>query len=194
MLVLTAFTTAFLVHSTISANRYQERINSQIQQFEYNQAQQQQRQQLQLEQKLKIQQKQINDLKKQVSLKRQKQAELARLASAEATQSLATPQVASYTAAGNCAAYEPLLKQYAWNVSIALAVMHAESHCNTTATSPTCDHGLMQVNCVHSNLVSGNLALLNDPATNIKVAYEVYQGAGWSAWTTYTSGAYLSYL
>lgn len=137
--------------------------------------------------------KQVKDLQKQVSIKKQQQA--AELAAAQAAQQAAqsapSAQVAS---SGNCAAYEPLVAQYAWNTSIAMAVMRAESGCNPTATSPTCDHGLMQINCVHAAAVGGNLALLNDPATNIRVAYQVYSGAGWSAWTTYTSGAYLRYL
>lgn len=136
---------------------------------------------------------QVQDLQKQVSIKKQQQA--AELAAAQAAQKAAqsapSAQVAS---SGNCAAYEPLVAQYGWNVHIAMAIMQAESGCNPTATSPTCDHGLMQINCVHAAAVGGNLALLNDPATNVRVAYQVYQGAGWSAWTTYTSGAYLRYL
>lgn len=179
-----------MVHSSVSANRYQKRINTQIQQFEDQQAQQQKRQQLQFEQKIKDQQKQINDLKKQVSLKKQRQAQLA----AQAAQSRFVPQPVSYASGGSCEAYRPLVARYSWNVSVAMAIMHAESGCNPTATSPTCDHGLMQVNCVHANLVGGNLALLSDPATNVRVAYQIYSGAGWSAWTAYTSGAYLRYI
>jgi soluble lytic murein transglycosylase-like protein len=134
--------------------------------------------------------KQIQDLQQQVSVKKQQQ-EAARLAAAQAAQSAPSSQVAS---SGNCAAYEPLVAQYGWNVSVAMAVMQAESGCNPTASSPTCDHGLMQINCVHAAAVGGNLSLLNDPATNIRVAFAVYSGAGWSAWTTYTSGAYTRYL
>lgn len=132
----------------------------------------------QLKQQNQDLQKQNQDLQGQLSAKKAAQAVLA-------------SQVAS---SGNCAAYEPLVAQYGWNTQVAMAIMHAESGCNPTASSPTCDHGLMQINCVHAAAVGGDLALLNDPATNIRVAYQVYSGAGWSAWTTYTSGAYLRYM
>lgn len=137
--------------------------------------------------------KQNADLQKQVSIKKQQQAALAAAAvsNSQAAQSGSGARVAS---SGNCAAYTGLLAQYDWNVSIAAAVMQAESGCNPSASSPTCDHGLMQINCVHAAAVGGNLALLDDPATNVRVAYQVYSGAGWSAWTTFTSGAYLRYL
>lgn len=141
-------------------------------------AEQQKQQQLQNEN---------GDLKTQLQSKRSAQATVA---SAGAT----SPSVV-YGGGGNCESYRGLVSQYSWNVNIALAVMQAESGCNPTASSPTCDHGLMQVNCVHRAAVGGDLSLLNDPATNIRVAYGVYAGAaGWSPWTTFTSGAYRRYL
>lgn len=169
-------------------NRIQQ-ITNQLEQQKSQQRKQLEDQLQHLQQDNKAKDQQIQDLQKQVSIKKQQQA--AALAAAQAAQSAPTVQVAS---TGNCEAYRGLVSQYAWNTSIAMAVMHAESGCNPTATSPTCDHGLMQINCVHAAAVGGNLALLNDPATNIRVAFAVYQGAGWSAWTTFTSGAYLRYL
>lgn len=136
-------------------------------------------------------QKKNSDLNSQLQ---SKAAEKQRLASLAKAQAQTAPVSLSGGNSGNCEAYRGLVSQYNWSVSTAMAVMHAESGCNPTASSPTCDHGLMQINCVHRAAVGGDLSLLNDPATNIKVAFAVYSGAGWSAWTTYTSGAYLRYL
>lgn len=69
-------------------------------------------------------------------------------------------------------------------VNNALKVMALESNGNPNSLSKTCDRGLMQINCVHANKVGGNLALLFDPDTNIKVAYEIYQASGWYPWST----------
>lgn len=93
-----------------------------------------------------------------------------------------------------CEAYRSILAQYDWNVNTALAVMQAESGCRPAVVSSTCDHGLMQINCIHSDLVGGDLSKLNDPATNIRIAYSLYRERGWLPWTAYTSGAYLKYL
>ncbi len=131
------------------------------------------------------------DLQKQLQSKKDTAQ---KVASAQA-QAQVTAPVAVASAGGNCEAYRGIVAQYNWNVSTAMAVMRAESGCNPTATSPTCDHGLMQINCVHAAAVGGDLTLLNDPATNVRVAFAVYSGAGgWSPWTTFTSGAYLRYL
>lgn len=136
--------------------------------------------------KLELQQKNA-DLEKQLQSKREVQAALA-------VAQAVTPPVAVY-ANMNCTSYTSLVSQYSWDVHVALAVMRAESGCNPVAASPACDHGLMQINCVHSAAVGGNLALLNDPATNIHVAWLVYAGAGgWSPWVAYTSGSYRKFL
>lgn len=175
---------------------FQNRIQQITRQLEQEKADQRHQLELQLQkvqQDNKSKDQQIQDLQKQVSIKKAKAA--ADLAAAQAAQQAAqsAPQ-AQVASSGNCAAYAPLVAQYGWNTQVAMAVMKAESGCNPTASSPTCDHGLMQINCVHAAAVGGNLALLNDPATNIRVAFAVYSGAGWSAWTTYTSGAYLRYM
>jgi soluble lytic murein transglycosylase-like protein len=103
------------------------------------------------------------------------------------------PAPVAHIAAVGCSSYLSEFQKYAWSVTTAVAICQAESGGNPYAVSPTCDRGLMQVNCIHADLVSGNLSALYDPATNIAVAYKIYSGAGWSAWTTYTSGKYLKY-
>ncbi len=169
---------------------YQKRINSTTQQLERQKTQQREQLEKTLhesQQKNADQQKQIDDLNQQLSLKK----ENARLASARATQTTQTTQGAS---SGNCDAYRGLLASYAWNTDIAMAVMKAESGCNPTASSPTHDHGLMQINEVHLAKVNYHVESLNDPETNVRVAFEVYSGAGWRAWSTYTNGAYQRFL
>lgn len=92
-----------------------------------------------------------------------------------------------YTPQG-CEQYRSLVSKYPWNVDVALAVMNAESSCEYNQsylnTNGSIDRGLMQINSVHADMVNGNLDSLFDPATNIAIAYRIYSGAGWSAWTT----------
>ena len=97
-----------------------------------------------------------------------------------------------------CEAYKHLVGQYDWDTNTAMAVMRAESGCKPSATNKankngSVDRGLFQVNSVHKAKVS-NLDDLYDPATNIRIAYRVYQGSGWKAWSVYNSGAYQRYL
>lgn len=128
-------------------------------------------------------QQQKADLEKQLQSKREAQARLA-------VATVAAPTGGS----GNCAAYTGLVAQYDWDSRVALAVMKAESGCNPSAASPACDSGLMQINCVHIAKVGGNLAALKDPATNIKVAYQIYSAQGWNPWVVYQTGAYRKFL
>lgn len=104
------------------------------------------------------------------------------------------PAPSQPAAVNGCANYTSLFAQYAWDVHTALAICQAESGGIVTAVSPTLDYGLMQVSHVHADMVSFNLAALFDPATNIRVAYQIYTGSGWHAWTTYNDGAYARYL
>lgn len=94
---------------------------------------------------------------------------------------------ASYAGAGNCEAYRSLVSQYNWNVNTAMAVMKAESGCNTMAKNTTDNHGvcmgsfgLFQISC-HSGAVY-------DPAQNVAIAYQKYQARGWQPWGVCTSG------
>lgn len=99
-----------------------------------------------------------------------------------------------------CETYRSLVSKYDWDANVALAVMQAESGCNPSGPpSSTCDRGLMQINCVHIDMVN-SLDDLYDPATNISVAYKVYLGRkqktgnGWLAWNAYKDGKHLRFL
>lgn len=71
----------------------------------------------------------------------------------------------------------------------ALQIQHLENgteqcdrfHVNSNGTV---DFGFMQVNTVH--LKKGyTIAQLIDCKSNIDIAYEIYKGSGWGAWSTY---------
>lgn len=84
--------------------------------------------------------------------------------------------------------YFDLLKQYDWDVATMQRIMRAESGCNPTNHNFGDNHGscfgsygLLQIGCVHGYTVS----YLSSPANNIAAAYKVWQGQGYTAWTTY---------
>jgi len=54
------------------------------------------------------------------------------------------------------------------------------------------DRGIWQINSVHSQFNPS--LLLSNALYNAKAAVAIYNGSGWGAWTTYTSGAYQRYL
>lgn len=69
---------------------------------------------------------------------------------------------------------------------IAAEIATAESGGNPNAISPTNDYGLWQINGSW-----GYMASL-DPVVNARSAITISDdGANWSAWTTYTNGAYV---
>ena len=75
----------------------------------------------------------------------------------------------------------------------------AESHGNPQAFNPsnsngTNDAGLMQINTIHvtSGLI-GDQERFN-PEANIKAAYAIYNGSGFSAWSAYNNLSYQRYL
>lgn len=59
-------------------------------------------------------------------------------------------------------------------------------------TNGTSDGGLMQINSIHTDLIS--LKDRFDPTLNVRAAYQIYRGRGFKAWSSYNSGAYLKYL
>lgn len=177
MIVTVLSILGFLAYTNNLNTTYQNRINQTTKQLEQEKAEQR----LELDRKLQEQQQEIEKLKQ----------ENARLTAIRASRNAVVARVGLST---NCNDYRSLVAQYDWNVSIAMAVMQAESGCNPSAHSPTADRGLMQINQVHAAKVGGNLNALFDPATNVRVAYQVYQGAGWSAWSVYKNGAYLRYM
>jgi len=89
------------------------------------------------------------------------------------------------------------------NLDIAVAVALAESGGNPqshNAVPPDDSYGLWQINMLGGlgpdrrakfNLKSNSD--LYDPATNARVAFGIWQGSGWKAWTTYTRGTYKKY-
>lgn len=124
--------------------------------------------------------KQNKDLEKKLQSKRKAQATVA-----------AAPQAQSAPVSTSCKSYAGLVGKYKWDTRIALAIMQAESGCNPNASSPTNDHGLMQIN--QGLGIYGKK--IYDPAFNVKVAYETkYLRGGWGHWTVYNTGAYLRYM
>jgi soluble lytic murein transglycosylase-like protein len=89
-----------------------------------------------------------------------------------------------------------MVSKYDWDVNIAMAIMRAESGCNPNAygtnTNGSSDSGLMQVNSCHFDLISD--ADRTIPELNIKAAYQIYKGSGWSAWSVYNSGKYQQFM
>ena len=87
-----------------------------------------------------------------------------------------------------CSGLESLWKEAGGSPSeahMAAEIAMAESGGNQYAVSPTDDYGYWQINGVH-----GSQATF-DPVGNAKAAISISSdGADWSAWTTYTSGAY----
>ena len=103
------------------------------------------------------------------------------------------------TPIGGCESYRPLINQYNWNTTVAMAVMQAESGCRADAFNGSNydgsnDAGLFQINSIHvqSGLISEQGRL--DAAQNIKAAYAIYSGRGWNAWSAFNNGRYAQFL
>lgn len=84
------------------------------------------------------------------------------------------------------------------NISIAVAVAHAESGVNPRATNRnengSVDYGLMQINSIHEAILAGgNWA---DPGDNLVMAFKIWTDAGdsWLPWVTFWTGSYRQYL
>jgi murein DD-endopeptidase MepM/ murein hydrolase activator NlpD len=77
------------------------------------------------------------------------------------------------------------------NLVIAVAVSRAENgssvpdRISPPNTNGTYDHGLWQINSVHKDLFSKYN--WKDPQQNAIMAYEIFKGSGWKAWSTYTT-------
>jgi len=78
--------------------------------------------------------------------------------------------------------------------------MKAESGCNPNADNSglnydgSNDKGLLQINSIHiqSGLIGDAERLI--PELNIKAAYAIYSGSGWSAWSAFNSGKHLQFM
>lgn len=82
-------------------------------------------------------------------------------------------------------------------MKVAHAICMAESGGNPLATgyntNGTTDKGLMQINSVHvPSLISDTERL--DPESNMKAAYSIYLGSGWSAWSAFNNGSFRRYM
>lgn len=99
-----------------------------------------------------------------------------------------------------CDKWRGLVSKYGWDTNIVMAIMEAESSCDTTRIGDTkpingvlaFSCGLMQVRTLSP--WRGTCEQLQDPAFNIDIAYKVYQGQGYKAWSVFNSGAYKQYL
>lgn len=108
--------------------------------------------------------------------------------------------VATTHITSDCETYRSIVEQYDWDVDIALAIMKAESGCNTNSDNTGLNHdgsndkGLMQVNSCHFDIISDLDRF--DPAKNIQAAYAIYRGAGFkfTPWSAFNNGKYLSFL
>jgi len=95
--------------------------------------------------------------------------------------------------------YESYINKYEWDKSVARAIMHAESNCNTNAVgdnrviggiyAPSC--GLFQVRTLAGR---PSCEELKNPETNVAWAYRLYSANGFQPWSVYNNGAYLKYL
>ena len=98
-----------------------------------------------------------------------------------------------------CEAYRAEVAKYDWNITIAMAIMKAESGCRSNAVgdnypirglhAPSC--GLMQIRSLQGR---PSCEQLKDPATNIAWAYKLYLGSGWYPWSVFKNGAYRNYM
>ena len=101
-----------------------------------------------------------------------------------------------------CANYRHLVERYDWDVSIAMAVMQAESGCNPGAENWSDSHGscsgskgLFQLACFWPGALGYSYESLYDPASNVEMAYKIYKrGNSWNPWGAYTNGSFRRYL
>jgi hypothetical protein len=104
-----------------------------------------------------------------------------------------TKPASTFTLAGGCQQYLPLVEQYDWDVKTAMAIMSAESTtpgipCNSGAIGTASydgvkDYGLFQLHGID----------ILDPAQNVAFAYyHKYLTQGWHAWSSYNNGSYLA--
>lgn len=104
----------------------------------------------------------------------------------EPPQAVVIPQPESWPK--GCEHYVAEVQKYAWNVSVAVNVMRAESGCNPTAIGDNYPiNGLHAASCglyqVRTLTGRPDCETLKNPATNIQWAWRVYQSQGWSAWS-----------
>lgn len=83
----------------------------------------------------------------------------------------------------------------------AVAIMTAESGRNPdviginatidgTSVTKSIDRGLFQINSVHTGLSNADSLR---PLDNARTAHDIYVASGWTAWTTWDSGAWMQF-
>lgn len=88
---------------------------------------------------------------------------------------------------GDCEQYRHIVERYEWNADIVLAIMEAESGCDTSVVNDnpaTGDYsvGLMQINIYGANAkYRPSEQALKDPATNIAYAYSLWKSSGFQS-------------
>lgn len=86
------------------------------------------------------------------------------------------------------------------DLAIAIAVAQAESGLRPDAdntglnSNGSTDYGLWQINTVHKALFEKYHNNWKDPLTNAKMAFEVFKGSGWRAWSTYNAGKHKQFM
>jgi len=78
-----------------------------------------------------------------------------------------------------------LASAYPWDAQEATCIALEESGWRPGIVSPTGDHGLFQINALTWEYHFGERwAYVYDPATNVRMAFEIYQRAGytWAPW------------
>jgi LysM repeat protein len=109
-------------------------------------------------------------------------------ASSSASASVATTSATSLSGTLSCGGLEALWERAGGSKAaafVAAEIAKAESGGRQYALSPTDDRGYWQINASHGAMST------YDPYGNARAAIAISSnGSNWSAWTTYTSGAY----
>jgi hypothetical protein len=81
-----------------------------------------------------------------------------------------------------------------WVVSVAIAEAESSgwTHARLIDTDCSVDRGLWQINSYWHGEVSDACAF--DPSCNANATHTIWASGGWTQWTTYNNGAYLSHM
>lgn len=143
--------------------------------------------------KLRRRQQRIEQLKRELQAKRERERKIALAQQAQATSNTEPTQThTSQYSGGSCEQYRSLMASYDWDVSTAMRICEAESSGNVRAANWNDDHGeckgsfsLMQTACFWYSEFGYSLSQKYDPEVHMDVAHKVYQRNGWGSWTTY---------
>jgi hypothetical protein len=103
---------------------------------------------------------------------------------------LSPTQIAQYAAAVGFAGHDLTIA-----VAVALAESGGDLDAHNRNTNGTTDHGLWQINTVHTEESGFDPALASDPAYNAGWARQIFMDAGgWTPWSAFNNGRYLQFL